>query len=822
MIELETRRLDQLARRNTLNPTDLIAVQAPGGEMQAMDFQRLLSTVGPAAIAALGSSDLPLSAADGALALVYGDAAIGRNGYYLKQGAPGGGSWVRSYLFVGDKGDPGGNAMAVGPFNNVSGLLVPNGTDLILCSGYGSYGDGSYPLLRYDGGLNAAYVAANPYSSVLTSNGRVFRLAHDGGEVNSRHFGALGGATTDALSPTTYGNLPDDWARLQAAIDYSIANGLKLYTPKGGYKVSKPLFIAKRSSGGAWDFVTLKWRGDGGNIGYNRASTVITSTFGDLFVVGLQGGRGCTIESIQIVGRNTYGYPAQIEQILNPAFFLNNGVRDSRYSPHTGIAVDPFGGNTVPSDGGWPGYAAYYSNTPPASAGLVFREVSVVNTVCAFLTDAVGQSNGSSEFHWYDCFLQFNRIGVATTQTQARSYFWHGGTVFGSEFAFSGLHYGARNGPVPHIFGLNIGFIKYIFAAYGSHAEPAAKVYDMHAESFASLGFIGGSYAAALYGASFFNCHLNMATGSKFADVFMYANVPVKFDSCSFETGTMVPHKLFTPAGKNVTFENCSIGGSGLNAANSPYGGEVQLGPTPARSGLFRFISSMIINDGVLGNGNGNNNIDQIQMAGGPNLHDRSYACSGQKLVFMNEPLNEYRIGVGVASISLGSTAVTANGDGTATFLAPDPSIFRIGDTVSTEELPIEDWFGNVTRQPYYADVLGRVTAISGSAVTVTGVGTSFYSANYTLSLTWWMRFHYPNTGVTTAGSADITGVSYAPSWRKGDHIRGAGIPVGARVENVSGTTVTIDRAATASASGVRLYDADVQKLPSTSFVVPT
>lgn len=90
------------------------------------------------------------------------------------------------------KGDPGGNAMAVGVFTSVNTLTIPVGTDLIQTTGYANRGDGGLARYVYDPAIDAAYVAAHPRASVLTANGRGFRLAEQ--VLDPKMFGSAGGS----------------------------------------------------------------------------------------------------------------------------------------------------------------------------------------------------------------------------------------------------------------------------------------------------------------------------------------------------------------------------------------------------------------------------------------------------------------------------------------------------------------------------------------------------------------------------------------------------------------------------------------------------
>lgn len=57
--------------------------------------------------------------------------------------------------YKGDKGDPGGNVMATGPFAALAGLSIPAGTDLIHTSGYTSAGDGGDAFYRVGSVIDA-------------------------------------------------------------------------------------------------------------------------------------------------------------------------------------------------------------------------------------------------------------------------------------------------------------------------------------------------------------------------------------------------------------------------------------------------------------------------------------------------------------------------------------------------------------------------------------------------------------------------------------------------------------------------------------------
>jgi hypothetical protein len=89
-----------------------------------------------------------------------------------------------------NKGDPGGNIMAIGLFLAGGTLNIPVGTNIVRTSGYSADGKGG-AFYQYDAAVDAAYVAAHPRSAFVSANGRGFRLSLDQ-QINVCMFGAVG------------------------------------------------------------------------------------------------------------------------------------------------------------------------------------------------------------------------------------------------------------------------------------------------------------------------------------------------------------------------------------------------------------------------------------------------------------------------------------------------------------------------------------------------------------------------------------------------------------------------------------------------------
>ncbi len=100
--------------------------------------------------------------------------------------------------FKGDKGDPGGNVMAIGLFADAGGMAISAGADAVRTAGHTVEGIGIADYV-YDAAVDAAYVAAHPQTSFLAADGRGFRLVFSG-EAHVDAFGALGDGSDESVA----------------------------------------------------------------------------------------------------------------------------------------------------------------------------------------------------------------------------------------------------------------------------------------------------------------------------------------------------------------------------------------------------------------------------------------------------------------------------------------------------------------------------------------------------------------------------------------------------------------------------------------------
>ena len=147
-------------------------------------------------------SKLPLAlAADGTEALPFVQGGVTKRlslGGFIGAVTPFLQDWYK-----GDKGDPGGTAMAIGLFAIAATLAIPGGTDLVQTSGNLARGIGP-ARYAYDPAIDAAHVALHPLTSFLSKNGRGF---------------AINETVVDPLMTGAEGGAVDDTDAVQAAID---------------------------------------------------------------------------------------------------------------------------------------------------------------------------------------------------------------------------------------------------------------------------------------------------------------------------------------------------------------------------------------------------------------------------------------------------------------------------------------------------------------------------------------------------------------------------------------------------------------------------
>jgi hypothetical protein len=273
------------------------------------------------------------------------------------------------------------------------------------------------------GGLINADFESNIFAQTLTiTDSSTYPLSVGNRHFSVKWFGAVGDGGVD------------DQPAIQKTVDTLIAltafkgKVKSVYLPIGKYRIDNPIVLYKWSAAAnRYMFFSLDFVGESTFWEFDNSGSEILVNFIDKFAIGVQLGKGVRIENIRLTGQFRYQFVGATAAEQNKNFYASTYAnflgtlpcRDSRYSPYSGIVVDPFGDN-VPSDGGYPGMTSYYRGSTGAtgSTGIIIQECFVDGFVVGAITSPSGQTlNGEL----VDIFrIQFRDCKACVAGTQAQ------------------------------------------------------------------------------------------------------------------------------------------------------------------------------------------------------------------------------------------------------------------------------------------------------------------------------------------------------------------------------------------------------------------
>ena len=252
---------------------------------------------------------------------------------------------------------------------------------------------------------------------------------------------------------------------LQKAIDWMLKSKKAgtLLIPPGVFYFGKGVLIAKdEDNNKSYEFVSIKIKGSGrafGGMGGNGEETTLVFSNPNDFGIGIQMAKGVTIENLVLYGAND-GKKPEGKNIASATFkdYVKLGVRDNRFSPHAGIAIDPFGGKGGPDQS--PGWAGSYPQR--GSSG------STRDALMAALSWIANSLNGTKSNA--ECILVENiwmealAVAISSGQAQAKTVMCRNFKVWGGCWrVFDTQKFGAGSGNGYDVNGANLaGGIKWI------------------------------------------------------------------------------------------------------------------------------------------------------------------------------------------------------------------------------------------------------------------------------------------------------------------------------------------------------------------------
>ena len=601
------------------------------------------------------------------------------------------------------------------------------------------------------------------------------------------------GATSDGST--------DDIIPLQAMVDCSVASGgLPMFLPGGTYKITDTL---KLNKGVAYAGFTFRGAGSSVVSGFN---TVIDATaFGDRPAINVQGARQINLEDFIILGKNVapvtiiQAWQAAPSTSLDPnvANWITAGCVDSRHSPYAGISFDAYYG-TAPADP--------YPNDPygrtVSSGGVVLNRVKVQGFVVGLMLApwAVADQDCAS-ISVYDSEIRYNTFGYSCGSSQARSIQFYNTNVYSNWCCFTTIRHGNLNGNCPSLFGgiLQLSFKLFELGAANSNNDKI--VSGVHCEVFGYLGEFGAADSRGAVGTAFVGCRFTW--GQCYEPYFFIANSPLHFDSCSID-GYGIKQVLNYWSSHTVRFTSCGFRGF-LDTINGFIGISSFGADTIIQTNEF---SSCEV-EGIAYTDSGQNlsvNNDFKYSSASRNFiapwtHTvRLWGAKGFTNYKVSLPYYGYRSGsLGISGVSITGTDHNA----VLAFTAANATDWKVGDVILWQ---VPDRTGTWTgiKVPAF-----KVTGAVGTAITATSLidNVDVAYAPTTVSICLPLFFNATESTGNTHSNTTIDNVNNIANWKIGDWIQGAGIDTDTRIVNIVGTTITLSKAATASAIGTPLYN---------------
>jgi len=372
----------------------------------------------------------------------------------------------------------------------------------------------------------------------------------DNANINVKWFGARGDGRSD------------DWAYIQKAINYILDNSAavrNLYFPPGTYVISRPLLIA-RFTGNSYKQASINLIGPASSKTISAGYAALAPIFNNTFAIGIQLGKGVLIKDLMITGRFTFPNTLNAIQVDTLAFneWTDGSSRDNRFSPYSGIVIDPFSDSAVYENKQdmYPGLHPYYCPGLGRGGSTAVQVVgcSIKNFVVGVMITPSNQQNGEL-VDVIDCNISGNKVAYSMGQAQSKECHvirlecWQP-----THTIFDNRQYGFRHGDgagVPMVDGVNIaGHVKQLVNIYA--ASFGGSFRNVYAEGLFRLGFVGGPAMV-----SFEDCQIDFSTqdpGIPYPD-FIVLGLGASFQNCMLRFYPGVPGVRLLLSGTNNHYE---------------------------------------------------------------------------------------------------------------------------------------------------------------------------------------------------------------------------------------------------------------------------
>ncbi len=292
--------------------------------------------------------------------------------------------------------------------------------------------------------------------------------------------------------------------------------------------------------------------------------------FDDGPAINIQGGRGCVLEDVEVIGQNNYK-----DTIVFPDDFLNDeaaftvgSVRTNRYSPHAGITFDAL--QSTSPDGSdancYPSFlerGLYTSDFHRASAsGNYLTRVSVLNFDSGIINSPGSVLLGGDNWILTGCYFTGCKNAFSTCQGQTKSnllrdchctYAWN---------YINNNIYGQQAGFPPTIDGGDCGAsrrLAYLIANWG----PILFKGGFFTETLIQLGIFGVGEPSTRELATFEDCNIDIyePTTTRAVDAHAVVRMPMTFRGGRLVDNNALRNvlRMHNGLGIPITFDNTKI-----------------------------------------------------------------------------------------------------------------------------------------------------------------------------------------------------------------------------------------------------------------------
>lgn len=365
----------------------------------------------------------------------------------------------------------------------------------------------------------------------------------------------------------------DDYLPIINACNYCLANPKicnRVRFPAGfSYRITKPLLLQNKGR-----YFTITLTGDFSNkYASDEYLSKIICDYKAGFGIGIQYGRGITIQNLTIIGKYTFPNTVTNQNIGTLKFsdWIDSTITDNGLNPYAGISVDPFQ-NASGSRGG--------------TSGVTVRDCKIINWMVGIVLSPNGYTQNAEMIFIDNDDIESDCVAIAVCQDQSKTVSITNLKAWSSVHTIlDGVHYGAGTGG-GSVFCDNwniAGNVNELFNVTTSRFPLAAS--RIYSESIFKIGIVSGSA-----GANFRDFEVDFLSGPGMPapDYLFYGNA-------TFDGGQLRYYD--NSYNHRMNWANCDVHLSNLTLSNpiisyGLYGIPTNHYPTPQLSNVKYFYTT--------------------------------------------------------------------------------------------------------------------------------------------------------------------------------------------------------------------------------------